>query len=61
MGEARMTGEQFDKRFEELEDRIYELECDKNRLENEVEDLKSLCSRLEDKITDIGWRPCKYD
>jgi uncharacterized protein YdcH (DUF465 family) len=51
-----MTEEQFDKRFEELEDRIYELECDKNRLENEVEDLKSLCSQLQDKIADIGWR-----
>jgi predicted nucleic acid-binding Zn-ribbon protein len=51
-----MTDEQLKKRFQQLEDRTYELECDRNRLEYKIEDLESLCSRLEDKITDIGWR-----
>jgi predicted nucleic acid-binding Zn-ribbon protein len=51
-----MTEEQLEQRFQQLEDRINELENEKFRLENEVEDLNSWCSRLEDKITDIGWR-----
>jgi hypothetical protein len=52
-----MTEEQLEQRFQQLEDRIYELEYDsKFRLECKIEDLESLCSRLEDKITDIGWR-----
>ena len=52
----KMTEEQLEQRFQQLEDRINELENEKFRLENEVEDLNSWCSRLEDKITDIGWR-----
>jgi predicted nuclease with TOPRIM domain len=51
-----MTEEELCRRFEELGDRIYELENEKFRLECKIEDLESLCSRLEDKITDIGWR-----
>jgi predicted nucleic acid-binding Zn-ribbon protein len=51
-----MTDEQQEQRFQQLEDRIYELECEKNRLEYKIEDLESLCSNLQDKITDIGWR-----
>ena len=48
-----MTEEQF----KELEDRIYALE---NRLvyklEPKIEDLKYLCSRLEDEINEIKWK-----
>jgi predicted nuclease with TOPRIM domain len=51
-----MTEEELCRRFEELGDRIYEFENEKFRLESKIEDLESLCSRLEDKITDIGWR-----
>lgn len=51
-----MTEEQLEQRFQELVDRIYQLECDKFRLESKIEDLESLCSNLEDKISDIGWR-----
>jgi len=52
-----MIEEELCRRFEELGDRIYELENDsKFRLECKIEDLESWCSRLEDKITDIGWR-----
>ena len=51
-----MTEEELCRRFQQLEERIYELENEKFRLEYKIEDLESLCSRLEDKITDIGWR-----
>jgi hypothetical protein len=50
-----MTEEELElcRRFQQLEDRIYELENEKFRLECKIEDLESLCSRLEDKITII--------
>lgn len=46
-----MTEEQIEQRFQQFEDRIYELECEKFIMERKIEDLESLCSRLEDKIT----------
>jgi predicted nuclease with TOPRIM domain len=51
-----MTEDDLYWRFNQLYDRINELENEKFRLECKIEDLESLCSRLEDKITDIGWR-----
>lgn len=49
-----MTNEQSERRFQQLEDRICELERENYRLEYKIEGLESLCSRLEDKVTDIG-------
>lgn len=51
-----MTNEQSERRFQQLEDRICELECENSRLEYKIEGLETLCSRLEDKVADIGWR-----
>lgn len=51
-----MTDEQLEERFQEIKDLFYELDGEKRRLEYKIEDLESLCSRLEDKITEIGWR-----
>jgi len=47
-----MTDEQLEKRFQQLEDRTYELECDRNRLECVIGELMWECERLEDKIID---------
>jgi predicted nuclease with TOPRIM domain len=51
-----MTTEELFSKFQELEDRIIELEGEKFRLECKIEDLESLCSGLENRITEIGWR-----
>ena len=48
-----MTEEQF----KELEDRVCALENRLDyKLECKIEDLESLCSRLEDEINEIKWR-----
>jgi len=44
-----MTEEQIEKRFQELEDRILNLESDKYYLERKIEDLES-------EIRELGWR-----
>jgi chromosome segregation ATPase len=43
-----MTEEQIEKRFQELEDRILNLESDKCYLERKIEDLES-------EIRELGW------
>jgi predicted nucleic acid-binding Zn-ribbon protein len=48
-----MTEDQIERRFQKLEDRVFELEIEKDILENKIYDLKSQCSKLEDDITDI--------
>ena len=42
-----------EERFHQIEERIYELECDKFRMEREIEELKLLCQTLENKIADM--------
>ena len=46
-----------DERFKELEDRVCALENRLDyKLECKIEDLESLCSRLEDEINEIKWK-----
>ena len=42
-----------EERFQQLEERIYELECDMFRMERMIVDLQSLYASLDNEIADM--------